>query len=302
MKRGDINIFGTSFLDLLSGALAAVIILFIIVPKMSQQQVEVLAEIERLNVQVEELDQMAERLREYVPPEIMQELEQQMNDLRQTISNLESRVEDLQERLSAAEAENQRLREEVERLSQCCENNGELQSEIERLREENEELRERVAELESTRQDGQGISDGKVFGIDADVGVTCLWAENIDIDLFVKNIATDEVCYFGNKTTNFGNLSEDITSRGADDDRFELFYQKRPIPGRYHIYINIYRDQSFNGAGKSRTATVNGYVVMNPGKRNQIKIPYNQKYLSTPGENVNIGVLTVTENNISLQQ
>ena len=33
MKRKEINVFGTSFLDLLSGALAAVIILFVIVPK-----------------------------------------------------------------------------------------------------------------------------------------------------------------------------------------------------------------------------------------------------------------------------
>ncbi len=35
MARKEINVFGTSFLDLLSGALAAVIILFVIVPKLS---------------------------------------------------------------------------------------------------------------------------------------------------------------------------------------------------------------------------------------------------------------------------
>lgn len=301
MKRGDINIFGTSFLDLLSGALAAVIILFIIVPKMSQQQIEVLAEIERLNVQVEELDEMTERLREYVPPEIMQELERQMDELRRTISDLENRVENLQESIAAVEADNQRLREEVESLSQCCENNDQLQDEVERLREDNQRLRERVAELEQTQQQ-EGISDGKVFGVDAAVGVTCLWPENIDIDLYVKNLATDEVCYFSKKNTDFGNLLEDIITRSSDDDRFELFYQKRPVPGRYLISVNIYSGQSFDGAGKSRTATVNGYVVMNPGKRNQIKIPYGQKHLSVPGKFVNIGVLVVTENNISLEQ
>ena len=268
---------------------------------MSQQQVEILAEIERLNVQVEELDEMTERLREYVPPEIMQELERQMDELRRTISDLENRVENLQERIAAVEADNQRLREEVESLSQCCENNDQLQDEVERLREDNQRLRERVAELEQTQQQ-EGISDGKVFGVDAAVGVTCLWPENIDIDLYVKNLATDEVCYYGCKNTDFGNLLEDITTRSADDDRFELFYQKRPVPGRYLISVNIYSKQNFNGTGKSRTATVNGYVVMNPGKRNQIKIPYGQKYLSVPGELVNIGVLVVTENNISLEQ
>ena len=45
MARKEINIFGTSFLDLLSGALGAVIILFIIVPKMSVQQQEALQEL-----------------------------------------------------------------------------------------------------------------------------------------------------------------------------------------------------------------------------------------------------------------
>ena len=301
MKRSDINIFGTSFLDLLSGALAAVIILFVIVPKMSQQQAEVLAEIERLNVQVEELDEMTERLREYVPPEIMEEIEHQLDELHQTISDLESRVEDLQERLNAVEAENQSLREEVERLGQCCENNEDLQEEIERLREENQRLREAASESEEP-QNQNGISDGKVFGIDAAVGVACLWLENIDIDLYVKSIATEMVCYFNNRNTDFGNLLEDITSRATGDDRYELFYQQRPIPGRYLISISIYPNQNFDEAGKSRTATVSGYAVMNPGKNNQIKIPFRERRLSVPGEFVNVGILTVTENSISLEQ
>ena len=230
MKRGDINIFGTSFLDLLSGALAAVIILFVIIPKVSQQQVEVLEEIERLNVQVEELDEMAHRLRDYVPPEVMQELEEQMSVLRNTISDLTYQVEDLQEQLSMAQEENERLHEEVERLSQCCQDSQNLQVELERLREENERIRqenerlqqdneqmqERLSELEQT-QSNEGISDGKVFGIDAVVGITCMWTENIDIDLYVVNVETEEVCFFSHKATPFGNLMEDITSRAAGD-------------------------------------------------------------------------------------
>ena len=39
MAKKDINIFGTSFLDLLSGALASVIILFVIVPKKTSSDV-----------------------------------------------------------------------------------------------------------------------------------------------------------------------------------------------------------------------------------------------------------------------
>ena len=48
MARQEINIFGTSFLDLLSGALAAVIILFIIIPKMTKEDVELLEKVKEI--------------------------------------------------------------------------------------------------------------------------------------------------------------------------------------------------------------------------------------------------------------
>lgn len=78
MARKEINIFGTSFLDLLSGALGAVIILFIIVPKMSVQQQEALQELETLNVQVEQLSDLMEQLENSVPQELYQQIEQQL--------------------------------------------------------------------------------------------------------------------------------------------------------------------------------------------------------------------------------
>ena len=289
MAKKEINIFGTSFLDLLSGALAAVIILFIIVPKMTSDQQNALDEIERLNVQVEDLEDMMVRLENSVPQDLFEEIQQQLQQIQQTIADLTSQVENLQSRLSESEAENERLRQEVSQLREQIE-------ELERLREENRRLQQQQQQQQRQQDSRQGISDGKVFGIDAEVGVVCMWRENVDIDLHVKNLSTGEECFYGRRSTSFGTLNEDIQSRSADDDRFELFFQKRPVPGRYEISIVYYADKSDNHAN------VEGYAVMHPGKRNQIKIPYRDLHLSSNGRTpIVVGILTVTENSISLE-
>lgn len=58
MARKEINVFSVSFLDLLSGALAAVIILYIIVPKMSQEQQEAVEQLEELQQQLQQMDSL----------------------------------------------------------------------------------------------------------------------------------------------------------------------------------------------------------------------------------------------------
>lgn len=297
MARKDINIFGTSFLDLLSGALAAVIILFIIVPKMSVEQQNALEEIEQLNVQIQDLNNIMEQIQNSIPRDIYEQIQHQIENLQATIEQLTHQVQNLQSQLATAQSENERLRAEVEELRDCQQHNQVLQ-------QENEQLRQRISQLErqaqEQNQNGQGISDGKVFGMNAQLGVVCVWPENIDVDLYVKNLSTGELCYYNRKNTSFGNLNEDVTSRSdADDDRYELFYQTKVIPGQYQIYVNIYGGQ--NSTWNGQPAHVDGYAVLFPGKSNQIKIPFNHITLTQKGQNVNIGTLTVTPNNISLQ-
>lgn len=298
MSRREINIFGTSFLDLLSGALAAVIILFVIVPKMTSEQQNALEEIERLNVQVEDLSNLMEQLQNSVSQEIYDQIQQQIENLQNTISSLSEQVENLQGQLAAVQSENERLRSEIEEMEDARQHSQELLQENERLRRQIAQLEQQLRQQSS--QSGQGISDGKVFGMNAELGVVCIWPENVDVDLFVKDLSSEVICYFGNKNTPFGNLNEDIIYRSsADDDRYELFYQSRVLPGKYLIYVNIYggRDSSWNG----QSANVDGYAVLYPGKANQVKIPFNHIVLTQKGQNVNIGTLIVTSNNIILQ-
>lgn len=292
MAKKDINIFGTSFLDLLSGALAAVIILFVIVPKMSSEQQNAIEEIERLNVQVSELSEIMEQVRNSVPQDVFNEIQSRLDDLQNTVTELTTQVENLQNRLAAVESENETLRREVEQLRENQSHMQQLEEENQRLQEENQRLRQRT----ENDSNSNGISDGKVFGMDAKLGIVCLWHENADVDLYVKDLSSGIVCYFNAKNQRFGSLMEDITSRTSpDDDRYELFYQREIVPGRYQIYVNIYKNSS------GSTATVEGYIVLNPGKNNQIKIPYDAFTLNQKGVNKVIGTLIVTENNIQLQ-
>ncbi len=289
MARKEINIFGTSFLDLLSGALAAFIILFVIVPKMSSEQVNALEELEQLDVQVSELRDILENARNSIPQDVYEEIECQVESMQNTISSLSNELEDMQRRLAAAEQENQSLTAE----------NVQLRDENNRLRERIEQL-ERQTRTSSDNSSSNGISDGKVFGMNAKLGIVCMWEEkNPDVDLYVKDTSSGQVCNFNHKNTSFGNLMEDVLSRtSADDDRYELFYQPTIVPGTYEVYVNIYSGQT-NWDG--RPAHVNGYIVLYPGKENEKKIDYPTVTIVQKGVNMRIGTLVVTEHDIMLR-
>jgi gas vesicle protein len=275
MQRKEINIFSTSFLDLLSGALGAVLILFIIIPKMSSEQQSAMEEIEKLNVEVNQLEELIEQARNSIPVDLYEQIQAQMEALQNTITELTEHVQQLQQQIQNVETENRQLQEELEQTQR--------------------QLEQAQRQLNEQQESNQNISDGKVMGMRAELGIVCMWSENVDIDLHVKNMETGEECYHGKKATSFGNLAEDIRSRtSSDDDRYELFFQSIIVPGSYLIYVNLYEGET--------GGTVDGYVVLFPGKSNQKKINHRQIHLTNQGQSINIGILTVTNNNIILEQ
>ena len=228
MQRKEINIFSISFLDLLSGALGAVLILFIIIPKMTFEQQDAISQLEELNEQ------------------------------------------NLQQRLQNTEAENARLRQQLEQAQR--------------------ELQEAQRQLESQSREAVGE---KIFGVNAQLAVACVWPENVDVDLHVKDLRTDSVVYYRQPNLSFGILMSDITSRRQGDDTHEIFYQTEVVPGRYEISIHLYSGAS---------AVVDGYAIIFPFTRNEQKINFRQIRLTRPKEKIKVGTLTVTSNNITLEQ
>lgn len=118
MARKEINVFSVSFLDLLSGALAAVIILFVIVPKMDMKSKESAEIMEQLNLEATELEGMVKELENSIDIELYAELEKQFEELKQTIKNLNIKVKELEEKIQQLEQQIQQLQQQVTQLQQ----------------------------------------------------------------------------------------------------------------------------------------------------------------------------------------
>ena len=286
MNRKEINIFSTSFLDLLSGALGAVLILFIIIPKLTSVQQDALEEIERLNVQTEELADLIELARNSIPVDLYEQIQAQIEEIQRTMDELADQVEDLQRQLTDCESDNARFREELDRMRR----------ELREAQQELERLRPPPPTPPSTQPPGDPAeaASEQIGILEAELAIAIIWLENVDVDLHVKNMANGVECYYGRRSTPFGNLLADITSRTPGDGVYEIFYQTRIVPGRYEVSINLYSGSS---------AVVDGYVVMLPGTINERKINFRQVHLAqNTTKRVRIGFLTVTENNINLEQ
>ena len=126
MARREVNVFSLSFLDLLSGALGAVLILYVIVPKMTsevQAQVEELEEIHRMNVTVQSIDSILVALQASVPAEALAPLQEQIEtlqgavtDLRTAVNGLQLDLQNCQTNLQQCEADREALQGQIESL------------------------------------------------------------------------------------------------------------------------------------------------------------------------------------------
>lgn len=256
---------------------------------MSNEQQNALEQLDQLNIQAEEISEMVTQLEHSVSEDVYRQLQQHIQELQTTINSLSTDIENLQSENNVLRTENETLRGSL----QDCEN---TQQTLEQAQRRIIELERQVDEFESS---DSHISGGMVFGVNAKLGIAIIWKEDVDVDLHVKNIATGEVCNFSSRTYSWGNYLEDIMRRSSDDDRYELFYQKQIVPGQYQISINIF--SSSQRRWNNIPANVSGFMVINPGKRNQKKIVIPEIRLSQPMNKTNIGTLTVTEDDIYLQ-
>lgn len=170
MAKRDINVFNVSFLDLLSGALGAVLILFIVIPKLTGDiilELEQLEQMKELKVDVQKIENMMVQLKESVPEATFNELQSRMEKLTTTISQLEKEIKTVQSKLAECDAQRKRLNEQVKDLKkqvvdleERIKNNDkivqQLQSEIEDLRKQIEQIR---SEKEALAQEVQDLKN-----------------------------------------------------------------------------------------------------------------------------------------------
>lgn len=135
MARKEINVFGASFLDLLSGALGAVIILYILVPKINIP-IEEFEEQKKLSEEVEKLGLQLDELAGLIPEGELKAIQDQMDAIIQAKKELEQKVAGLQKE-----------------LADCLQSREDLISKIKELEAQVEEKEKQIADLQSTIDD-----------------------------------------------------------------------------------------------------------------------------------------------------
>lgn len=101
MAKKKINIFSVSFLDVMCCALGAVLLLYVIVPKVTMKEAMEIREHREI---IEQIDDILEQLENSVERELLERIQNEIESLKRKISNIVQ--------------ENQRLRQELEAAQQ----------------------------------------------------------------------------------------------------------------------------------------------------------------------------------------
>lgn len=131
MKRHQVEIFGVSFIDLMAGALGAVLILFIVIPKVTVEQYDQMKEMRQIETL---LTDTMQRVREKKDPDSIAQL---LNELESMLRSITEKVRQLAAQNNALKKENSRLRND----------NAEFEA---KLKRERLTYTERIATLRKT--------------------------------------------------------------------------------------------------------------------------------------------------------
>lgn len=194
MARREIHIDYHLFLILFSKALGAMIILFIMVPKLTgdvKHQLEQLSELEDLKKQVVAMDGVLAKLKSSVPAAVYKDLTQNVAKVQQTAKNLEIQVKTLQH--SLAQCDNQRtfMQERISKLEKQLaslddktrkdiENLDKVTSERDRLQNELEVLKEQLKDYEQLKKtlESKGNFEKQVVQLQEEVNKQLLNIKN----------------------------------------------------------------------------------------------------------------------------
>jgi len=175
MARKEINVFNVSFIDLLSGALGAVLILFVIIPKLDGQMREQLQELEtfkELKLDVTEIQSMINSLDGKVDKSVVSNLQSKVNLVETDITKLQEQVEALQTQLAKSENEKQKvqvqnqeldkqletLREQVKNSTNLSADNSKLQNELSSTKQVRDDLQKQIENLRLQQKDAGAAS------------------------------------------------------------------------------------------------------------------------------------------------
>jgi hypothetical protein len=287
-QRREINAFSMSFLDLLSGALAAVIILFIIVPKTDIQSQVADQNITELKSNFFTLDSIIETLKATMPETEIAALMQTAVEMKTTISSLEDATVTLRNRLSETKQQNEELQN---RLNQADKRlriliQAEKTASTEKVKTQSSSKKsEPIAKTtspssqspttpqsepvkEQTKVSGKGDF---MFGLNPAFVVLVDWEdEKADVDIYLKS--DGRFCDGQNRSTSFGKWIK--MPKKFITKPHEAIIQKELKPGTYEVYAHLYKPRN------SKT-TISGFTAVNPEGGDPMKVDFGQIEISS---------------------
>jgi len=159
MAAKEVEIFSVSFLDLITGVLGAVLILFIIIPKMSddvEKQLQELDQLKAVKVQVARMDSLMLKLKKNVSPEVYKQLEEQVKNLHSNTEGLQTQIKDLQMSLEKADRERDTYRNKTQELLNRLDSLAVQHRNHDRVVKD---LRDQIADLQQKMNDCQTQKD-----------------------------------------------------------------------------------------------------------------------------------------------
>ncbi|MBK7426301.1 MAG: hypothetical protein IPI60_04325 [Saprospiraceae bacterium] len=286
-QRREINAFSMSFLDLLSGALAAVIILFIIVPKTDIQSQVADQNITELKSNFFTLDSIIETLKATMPENEIAVLIQTAAEMKSTISSLEDATLTLRNRLSETKQQNEELQNRLSQADRRLRTLIQAEKTASAEKAKAQPTPKKSEPIAKTSQSSQSPTtpqsepvkeqtkvSGKgdfMFGLNPAFVVLVNWEdEKADVDLYLKS--DGRFCDGQNRSTSFGKWIK--MPKKFITQPHEAIIQKELKPGTYEVYAHMYKPRN------SKT-TISGFTAVNPEGGDPMKVDFGQIEISS---------------------
>lgn len=306
-NRKELNIFSMSFLDMLSGALASVMILFIVVPKSDVQSQVADESMTKLKSEYITMDSIMNQLGKHMTPDEFSVIVAQSQEMKSTISKLDDATETLRGRLSETKKQNEILQAKLNQTESRLRMAVTKKDPAKKAENAAAPAKKSVASVADPKANITPESGPKtqvsgrgdfLFGLNPPFVVMIQWEDvNATVDLYLKN--GNHFCDQFNNSTAFGKWvrfpKKLITTPN------QAITQKELKPGIYEVYAHLYRP-------KNSKTKIKGFAAINPEKGNPKKIDFGELEIASSappyksGGGTLIGTIEITENNITFKK
>lgn len=338
MSKKEIVLFNVSFLDLLSGALAAVILLFILVPKTVTDELP--PSLQEARSSARELDSLLQRVRGSIPEEDYRAIMDRSSALQSSLGKAEADYkrlaalnQELQQRVAALDSLNSILQDSLRQQAETLDNRRQriedLEKYIEQLKEIISDLEERLnttVQLPKLEDDKEYVGKTKedtlvktkiieedptkgifAFGFNPPMGIRIDWTEKeVAVQLILENEKGQYVDAL-DRNRSWGTQAK-LPAKIVSTPHMVILQKNEIVPGVYKVYANINKKTS-------PPATVSGVITLSPPQPEgspprpqfiyisprQVN-PSPEPYHNLPNSGTLLGVLTLTETSMTFEE